>query len=91
MTVYVLSIKRNAAKASGPHEVVYDVRTEIDAQERTFEVLVATSKIGPHSVPYTTFRDPSELRIFRHDQRPITDILKAVTNVYNREQAMLPA
>jgi len=37
------------------------------------------------------FRDPSEMRIFRHDQRPITAILGGVLDVYNREQAMLPA
>jgi hypothetical protein len=42
-------------------------------------------------VPYVTFRDTSELRIFRHDQRPITNILRSVIDLYNREQAMLTA
>lgn len=91
MRVSVISIARNDAKARSPDEVVYDVRTEIDDHARTFEVVVASGKIGPHRVPYAAFRDPSELRIFRHDQRPITDILRGVLDVYNREKAMLPA
>jgi len=36
------------------------------------------------------FRDPGEMRIFRHDQRPLTAILSGVLDVYNREQALLP-
>jgi len=91
MEVDVLSIERNDAKASGPREVVYDVKTKIDAQDRIFEVFVATGKIGSDPISYAAFRDPGEMRIFRHDQRPITAILRGVLDAYNREQAMLPA
>ncbi len=91
MKVSVQGIERNDAKVSGPREVVYDVKTEIDAQERTFEVCVSIEQIGSSPVPCAMFRDPSEMRIFRHDQRPITAILRGVLDVYNREQAMLPA
>ena len=89
MKVDVLSITRNEG-ASGPHEAVYDVETKIDGQDRTFEALVAIGQIGSDSISYAMFRDPSEMRIFRHDQRPITAILRGVLDVYNREQALLP-
>jgi predicted fused transcriptional regulator/phosphomethylpyrimidine kinase len=89
MEVDVLSIERND-KASGPREAAYDVKTKINDQERTFEVLVATGKIGPDPISYAVFRDPGEMRLFRHDQRPLTDILRGVLDVYNREQALLP-
>ena len=91
MRVSVVSIARNDAKARMPDEVVYDVETKIDAHTRCFEVLVASGLIGPHKVPHATFRDPADLRVFRHDQRPITDILRGVLDIYNREQAVLPA
>jgi hypothetical protein len=90
MEVDVLGIERND-KASGPRETVYDVKTTIDAQDHTFEVLVATGNIGPDPISYAAFRDPGEMRIFRHDQRPITAILRGVLDVYNRERAALPA
>lgn len=89
MEVAVLSIERND-KASGPREAAYAVKTKIDDQERTFEVLVTTGKIGPTPISYAMFRDPGEMRLFRHDQRPITAILRGVLDVYNREQALLP-
>jgi len=89
--VSMVSIERNDTKVRDPHEVVYDVTIRVDAQDRTFEVFVATGKIGSHAIPYATFRDTSELRIFRYDQRPITDMLRAALGVYNRERAMLPA
>ncbi len=89
MEVDVLSIERNEG-ASGPREAAYDVKTKIDGQERTFEVLVTMGKIGPAPISYAMFRDLGEMRIFRHDQRPITAILKGVLDVYNREQALLP-
>jgi predicted fused transcriptional regulator/phosphomethylpyrimidine kinase len=88
MEVDVLSIERND-KASGPREAAYDVKTTIDGRDRTFEVLVATGKIGPDPISYAVFRDPSEMRLFKHDQRPITDILRGVLDVCNREQALL--
>lgn len=90
MNVNVQGIKRNDAKASGAREVVYDVKTEIDAQERTFEVCVSIEQIGSSLVPCAMFRDPGEMRLFRHDQRPISAILRGVLAVYNREQALLP-
>lgn len=90
MRVQVLNIERNEAKAHGPDEAVYDVGTEIDGRIHTFEVLVATGKIGNDVVPYATFRDPDELRIFAHDHRPITDILRRVTAVHNHEPVVLP-
>ncbi len=87
MEVDVLSITRND-KASEPREAAYDVKTTIDNQERTFEALVAIRKIGPDPISYAVFRDPGEMHLFRHDQRPITDILRGVLDVYNREQAL---
>jgi len=89
MNVSVQGIERNDAKASGPLDAVYDVKTEIDAQERTFEVRVSIEQIGSSPVPCAMFRDPGEMRIFRHDQRPITAILRGVLDAYNREQALL--
>jgi len=91
MDVRVLSIERNEAKAHGRHEVVYDVATEIDAIPHTFEVLVGARKIGSDPVPYATFRDPDELRIFARDHRPITEILRRVTSTHNNEPVALPA
>jgi hypothetical protein len=90
MDVRVLSIERNEAKAHGRHEVVYDVTTEIDAIPHAFEVLVGSRKIGADPVPYATFRDPDELRIFARDHRPITEILRRVTAAHNHEQVALP-
>ncbi len=89
MEVDVLSIERND-KASGPRVAAYDVKTTVDDQDRTFEALVATGKIGPAPISYAMFRDPGAMRLFRHDQRPITAILRGVLDVYNREQALLP-
>ncbi len=91
MGVHVLTIERNDAKAHGPHEVVYDVGIEIDARPYAFEVLVGARKIGADLVPYATFRDPDELRIFAHDHRPITEILRKVTAAHNHAPAVLPA
>jgi hypothetical protein len=51
MKVSVQGIERNDAKANGPREVVYDVKTEIDAQERTFEVCVSIEQIGSSPGP----------------------------------------
>lgn len=91
MRVQVLNIERNEAKAHGPDEAVYDIATEIDDRVHTFEVLVATGKIGNDVVPYATFRDLDELRIFAYDHRPITDILRRVTAIHNHEPVVLPA
>lgn len=91
MKFVVRGIERNDAKARGPREVVYDIKTVIDDQDRTFEVVVSIEQIGPGQAPCATFRDTSEVRIFRYDQRPISDMLRAVLGVYNRERAMLPA
>ncbi len=89
MEVDVLRIERNA-KASGPHEIAYDVKTRINGRDGAFEALVATGHVGPDPISYAMFRDPGEMRIFRHDQRPLTAILSGVLDVYNREQALLP-
>ncbi len=83
MDVSVLSIARNGAKAHDGHDVVYDVSTEIDAIPHTFAVLVGARKIGADAVPYATFRDPDELRIFAHDHRPITEIIRRVIAAHN--------
>lgn len=91
MDVTVQDIARHAAKVSDPREVIYAVRITIDGQDRLFEVRVTLEQIGPELVPCATFRDPNAMRIFRQDQRAITDILRGVLDVYNREKTLLPA
>lgn len=91
MDIQVLAIERNDAKMHGRREVVYDVRVEIDTIPHTFEVLVGTGRVGADSVPYATFRDPDELRVFARDHRPIAEILRQVTAVHHHEPEAFPA
>ncbi len=94
MDVSVLRIARHEAKAHDGHDVVYDVSTEIDAIPHTFAVLVGARQIGADAVPYATFRDPDELRIFARDHRPITEIIRRVIAAHNghdHEPVVLPA
>lgn len=91
MNVTVRDIARNDAKASGPGEAVYEVETTLDGQDRTFAVRVAIEQIGTERVPCAAFRNPDEMRVFRYDQRALSDILRSVLDVYNREKAILSA
>ena len=90
MALQVLRIERNDAKGRGRREFVYDVTVEIDAKPYIFEVLVGVRSIGSDPVPYATFRNPDALRVFAADHRPITEILRKVTAVHNRELVALP-
>jgi len=91
MDVAVRDIARNDAKARDMGEVVYDVIAVVNARDRAFEMVVSLERIASAMIPCVTFRDPADATVFRHDQRPIVAIFRAVTDAYNREKALLPA